>query len=115
MIKFKVKVRGIAPLLFNRFPEEDNEDNKSKAKSARLSKVEQVEKSIYKLDNGKLYQPSEHFVGAMVKAGTVFKLEGRKTYKDVVRSGVFVEPMKIPHLKDGLQADWRSVVNPSTR
>ena len=115
MIKYKVKVRGIAPLLFNRFPDEDNLDGKSKAKSAQPTKAEQVEKSVYRLDNGDLYQPSEHFVGAMVKAGTVFKLEGKKTYKDVVKGGVFVDPMKIPHLKQDLKEDWRPVVNPSTR
>ena len=84
MIKYKVKVRGIAPLLFNRFPSEDNEDRKSRAKAAQPTKAEQVEKSVYRLENGHLYQPSEHFVGAMVKAGTVFKLEGKKTYKELL-------------------------------
>jgi len=115
MIKFNAHIKGIAPLLFNRYPEEDNPEGKSKGKVAQLSKAEQVDKSVYKLENGHLYQPAEHIVGAMVKAATTFNLAGRKSYKDVVKGGVFVDPMKIPHLKDGLQEDWRSVVIPSTR
>jgi hypothetical protein len=114
-MKFKVKVKGMAPLLFNRYPDEDNPDGKSKAKRVQPTKDEQVEKSLYRNEKGKIYQPSEHFVGSMVKAGTNFKLEGKKTYKDVVKGGVFIEPLKIEHLKQAYVADWRGVVIPSTR
>lgn len=115
MLKFKVEVKGVAPLLFNRFPDEENKEGKSKAKKSIATKEEQVEKSLYREEKGKVYQPSEHFVGAMVKAGANFKLEGKKTYKDVVKGGVFIEPLKIVHLKQGYVADWRGVVIPSTR
>ena len=110
MLKFKVQIKGIAPLLFNRFPEEDNPADKSKAKKAVLYRKAQVDRSLYKTEDGKIYQPSEHLVGAMVKAATSFKLEGKKTYKDLVRGGVFVEPMKIVHSSQKYVEDWRPVV-----
>jgi len=110
MLKFECKIRGIAPLLFNRFPDEDNPAGKSKKKRAILSKDEQVEKSLYRLDNKKVYTPSEHLVGSMIKAAVSFKLEGKKTFKDVVKAGVFIEPLKIPHEKQAYIADWRPVV-----
>lgn len=115
MIKFNCHVRGIAPLLFNRFPDEDNPEGKSKKKKAIASKDEQVEKSLYRTKDGKVFQPAEHFVGAMIKAGVQFKLDGKKTYKDVVKGGVFVEPMQIVHENQTYEADWRSTVIPSTR
>ena len=115
MLEFDVKIKGIAPLLFNRFPEEDNSENKSKGKKAILSKDDQVEKSLYKLEDGTLYHPSEHLVGAMIKAATSFKMEGKKSFKDVVKAGIFIEPLKIPYLLQKYVADWRSVVIPSTR
>ncbi len=135
MIKYSCHIRGMAPLLFNRFPDEDNPEGKSGAKKAKLVADEQVHKSLYwvkeipfktflkthdgnghyKIPVGSIYQPAEHILGAMVKAGAVFKLEGKKTYKDVVKGGFFVEPMKVPHIKNGLQKDWRPVVIPSTR
>src|SRR3990172_2260379 len=135
MIKYSVHIRGIAPILFNRFPEEDNREDKSKAKKAAQGADGQVYQSLYwlkpmtqdafvksvtksghyKIPAGSIYQTSEHILGAMVKAGGVFKLEGKKTYKDVVKGGFFVEPMKIPHLKIDLQKDWRPVLIPATR
>lgn len=115
MLKFKVRIKGAAPLLFNRFPEEDNPENKSKVKKAPETKDEQVEKSLYRDSDGKVFQPAEHIVGTMIKAATGFSLEGKKTYKDLVKGGVFVDPLKITHQNQKYVADWRSVVIKATR
>lgn len=115
MIRFHCHVKGMAPLLFNRFPDEDNPEGKSKKKKAVESKDVQVEKSLYRTKDGKIYQPAEHFVGAMIKAGVQFKLDGKKTYKDVVKGGVFVEPLQIIHESQEYDKDWRVTVIPSTR
>src|SRR3990167_19734 len=111
---FKVSIEGMAPILFNRFPDEENPDEKSKTPSGRLNQDEQVKQSLY-FDGDKIYQPAEHIVGAMVKAGAQFKLKGKQTYKDVVKGGVFVEPMKIIHENQKYINDWRSVVIKATR
>lgn len=115
MIKFNCHVRGIAPLLFNRYPDEENAEGKSKQKKSVMSKDDQVERSLYRTAKGEIYQPAEHLVGAMIKAGANFKLEGKKTYKDVVKGGVFVEPMQIVHESQLYVTDWRSTVIPSTK
>ena len=110
MLKFNVMIKGVAPLLFNRFPEEDNPGDKSKGKSAVLSKDEQVKKSIYRDEKGQVYSPADHLIGAMTKAATSFKLEGKKTFKDVAKAGVFINPLKVAHLNQQYIADWRPVV-----
>lgn len=115
MLKYRVVIRGIAPLLFNRFPDEDNPEGKSRQKTAHSTRDEQVEKSLYRDEKGKVYQPAEHIIGAMIKAASAFKLEGKKTYRDVVSAGVFIEPMKIVHVKQKYITDWRSVVIKATR
>ena len=135
MIKYSVHIKGIAPLLFNRFPEEDNPEDKSKAKKAILHADSQVYQSLYwlkpmahdafvktvskeghyKVPVGAIFQKADHILGAMIKAGSNFKLEGKKTYKDLVKGGFFVEPMQIPHIKTDLQKDWRPVLIPATR
>jgi len=115
MLKFNVHIKGTAPLLFNRFPEEENPEGKSKGKKAVLSKEEQVELSLYRDENDKVYQPADHILGSMIKASVNFKLEGKKTFKDVVKAGVFVEPLKIEHLEQDYTDDWRAVVIPSSR
>lgn len=115
MTKFEVHIKGIAPLLFNRFPDEENLDGKSKRSSGNPSKDEQVKKSLYFTEKGKIYQPAAHIVGSMVKAAVNFKLTGRKTYKEVVQGGVFVEPEEIVHENQNYVTDWRSVVIKATR
>ena len=115
MLKFDAHIRGVAPILFNRFPDEDNLDDKSKRNVGILNKDEQVEKSLYKTEDGKVYQPAEHLIGAMIKAGTNFKLTGKKSFNEVMKAGIFVEPLKIVHLKQRYVADWRPVVIKATR
>lgn len=110
MLKFNVTIKGVAPLLFNRYPEEENPDGVSKGKKAVLSKDAQVERSLYKDDKGQIVSPSDHIVGAMTKAAVNFKLEGKKTFKDVAKAGVFISPLQIPHLNQQYVADWRPVI-----
>lgn len=134
MLKFNCHIKGMAPLIFNRYPEEENPEGKSKQKVAVKSADEQVYQSLYwlkptsfedflkfKKDNsykmpiGLIYQPAEHIIGSMIKAAVNFKLEGKKTFKDVIKAGLFVEPLKIPHLVGTLEKDWRPVVIPKQR
>lgn len=48
-----------------------------------------------------IYQPANHIEGAMIKAAVNFQItgKGKKTYKDLFRSAVFVSPDYIPHNK----------------
>ena len=39
--------------------------------------------------------PNTHFKAAMIKAGTDFKMVGKKTYKEYIKAAVFIEPEQI--------------------
>jgi len=89
MKKIKVKIEGVSPLLMNKF-------SVSEVKSTRAKKVydpkEEAERKTYRDSKGNLCLPSIHFKSAMVKAGTDFKMVGKKSYKEYCKSGIFIEP-----------------------
>lgn len=91
-MKIKVKVRGKAPLLMNKFVVE--EKTTSRAKKVYVPEKEAKRKE-YRNEKGKLYLPNTHFKAAMIKSGTDFKMTGRKTYKEYIKAGIFIEPEEI--------------------
>ncbi len=101
-----VSIVGIAALLQNKFVEglgkpDPNDSDKKIA-----------EKVLYLDVKGIVVQPAEHIEAAMAKAGVQFKMkgQGKKTYKDFVKSGVFITPELIPHDKQKWVVDKRRVV-----
>jgi len=114
--KFRVKIRGIAPLLQHRFPEPEKE----KAERKKVGVVDwskEVEEALYRKPDGTIYEPSTHIEGAMIKAASSFQIPGRgkKTYKDLFKSAVIVEPMEIPLEPQKYTVDRRPVVMPGGR
>lgn len=114
ILKFNVKIKGLVPLLMARFPEEDWDQGQPVKPPKPPTKEEMYEKSLYKLDDGHLYQPAAHIIGAMEKAGKRVILKNRLSYNEVVKGGVFISPEKIPHLIQRPIIDWRPVVNKNT-
>lgn len=104
----KVRVVGLAALLQNRFAEE--EDGLTRKKKKVYDDKEEAEKRLYKTDSGKLYQPARHFEAAMIKAAGAFTLEGRKSYKDAFKGGIFVGPSEIIHKNQKYSIDKQPVV-----
>lgn len=92
-MRVKVKINGKAPLLLNRFSPNSTTDSKRGKKI--YNQEEEAEKKTYRTEDGKLYIPSTHFKASMVKASADFKMSGKKSYKDYIKSGVFVEPEQI--------------------
>lgn len=92
MVKIKVRVEGTVPLLMHKFTQAD-------PTSARGKKVyvaeDEAEKAAYRNSDGKLFAPAAWFKAAMVKSGTDYKMEGRKTYKEYVKSGVLINENEI--------------------
>lgn len=100
-----VAIEGIAPLLQHRFFESIGgkpDPNKTD--------IELAEPYLYKDEDGKIYQPCEHIEGAMQKAAVNFKFKGKKTYKDFIKSGLFVKPYTIVHKLQKWVVDKRPVV-----
>lgn len=59
--------------------------------------------TMYTDQDGMLVQPASHLEGALIRAGTSFKIKGQKqkTYKDIIRAFVYVCPDNIVHLRNG--------------
>ena len=109
----EVTIEGIAPLLQHRFPDDNPETTaKSKRKTGIKDYRAESEQSAYRTPDGKLYQPAAHIEAALVKGATSFQIpgKGKKTYKDLFRSSVFVMPDAIPHEIQTYEIDARPVV-----
>ena len=110
MEKYAVKTEGTVSLLQHRF-EEPATDDPGKRKPGVPDYSHEWEKALYKMEDGTIYQPSEHIEGAMVRAAANFQItgKGKKTYKDLVKSAVMIEPNFIPHKFQEFVIDRRMV------
>lgn len=118
MKKFKVTIEGIAPLLQARHPSPIEEEKilkraKSAKKTKDLTNIEQFEMHAYKIKS-KFYQPSEMIEAAMTKAAVNFKMEGKKTYKDTIKSGIIITPAELIHKNQKTVSDEKWGRNKTT-
>jgi len=82
MKKIQVEITGIAPLLQNRFPVEEQGQNKSKATKKIYIPEDEAKKCLY-IRDGIIFQPAEHIYQSMIRASVDFKFSGKKTFKDI--------------------------------
>lgn len=115
MYEVQVSIEGISPLLMNRFAEDTAEDVIKRVTGKPVQP--EIAVSLYVLPDGTIYQPATHIEGAFIKAAANFKItgKGKKTYKDLAKSSIFVEPDAIAHEIQEYGIDKRPVVNPTTR
>jgi hypothetical protein len=111
MIKANVKIRGTAPLLQHRYPDEA-EDKKSIKKTGRADYSLEAEDNLFRGKDGVIYEPSDHIEGCMRKSAVNFQITGRgkKTYKDLVLSSIVVTPEQIPLTPQEYTIDKRNVI-----
>jgi len=107
---YEIEVTGVAPLLMNRFIIEQHSEGVSKKKKKVYDAKEDAEKACYRTKEGKIYMPSEWFYAGLVKAGTKQQYEGKKTYKDIFKSGCIVNPDEIILSPQMYEIDSRAVV-----
>ncbi len=110
MEKVSVRVEGIKPLLQHRFPMEEHGTEKSKKKNKDYEPTKECEKSLYKDDKGVIYQPAMHILMSLVNAGLNFKYEGKKSFKNVLKSSVFITPDAILHKFPKWEINLQSVI-----
>lgn len=110
MKMYEIEVTGVAPLLQNRFIIEDHSEGKSKRKVKVHDMKDDAEKATYRNKEGKIYLPSEWFYAGLVKAATKQIYEGKKTYKDLFKAGIVVEPDEIILDQQKYEIDLRPVV-----
>lgn len=104
-IKIQVKITGIRPLLQNAFLDEVAEK-----KGKIYNDHDEAEKRLIKDSEGNIVQPALHIESCMIRSAADFKFKGRKTYKDLFKSGVFVDPLFIPHENAAWVIDKQRVV-----
>jgi len=116
-MKIHCEIQGIRPLLQNRFPDETFEAESKVKTRVGSHKADDPQERLYKLPDGRIYQPAEHILRSMVKAATNFTIggKGKKTYKDIIQSSVVITPEAIIHKHQTWIPDKRSVVIPATR
>lgn len=108
-IRIGVTITGIRPLLHNAFIQDNSDTAK---KGAVYDDLQEAKKRLIKGHDGSVCQPAVHLEGCLVKAGAEFKFQGKKTYKDILKAGIFVEPAYIPHkIPDWTIDKQRVVVN----
>ena len=104
--KINVKIAGIKPLLQN-----DSFEVEAGIKTIKghvYDPKEEAEKRLIKKGDV-LCQKASHVEGSMIKSAAEFKVSGRKTYKELFKASIDVEPELIPHLKTDWTIDSKSV------
>lgn len=107
-IRINCHIRGTRPLLQNAF---SGEAESGPSKKGRVyDDHDEATKRLYLNSAGQICQPATHIEACLVKSAADFKFTGRKTFKDAIKSGVFVDPLLIPHAKTDWAVDKQSVV-----
>ena len=109
--RFNVTIRGTAPLLMHRF--DDGQDTQTVKKSGKqYDKKVDAENALYKDEKGNIVHPSIHIESALIKSAVNYRIpgQGKKTFKDAFRGGIFCEPQLIPHKNTKWEIDLQSVV-----
>ena len=96
MEKARVKIKGIAPLLMNRFAMEKKDDTSAKRRDEQFDPKEDAEKSLYKDDKIGCYAPSSWIEACLRDTAKEFKGKGRGSLKATILASVFIDPEKIP-------------------
>ncbi len=95
MQSVEVKIHGVAPLLHNRFPMEQEDEEKAKRRDQKFDSKEDAEKAVYRNDQG-CFVPSSWIEATLRETAKEFKGKGKASLKATILSSVFVEPEEIP-------------------
>jgi len=91
---YNVVVEGTRPLLHHKYTHVTGSK-----RSTTYVPAEEAKKAAYLLEDGTAYQPAVHIEGALISASKMFKWRGRKTFMDVFKSSVFVNPIEIEFIR----------------
>jgi hypothetical protein len=114
-IKYSVEVKGVSPLLMNRFiPEQIVETRVRRGNAKEVS----VEDKLYMTEDGKPYVPSAYIRNALIEAGKAIKIKGKgkSTYSKLLGSSLLISPDAIAIVSStGWNPFTTTAVNPATR
>lgn len=117
--EISVEIKALRPYMQHRRPESQAENEKmheivkilQKNQFDPQAQKDEADMGIYKLKDGKTYIPFSQIQESMVQASKTFKVagQGKKTYKDIVKSTVFSKEDKIPMVGGDYEVDSRYV------
>jgi len=114
-IRYGVEIKGMSPLLMNRFlPAELLE---TKVKRGNTKDVN-VEDKLYVTEDGKPYVPSTYIRNSLIEAGKSIRIKGRgkSTYSKLLGSSLIVQPDNIIiNSSTGWESFTVTAVNPTTK
>lgn len=118
MYHIDVTIEGVPPgLLMHRFPEVTQAGLVNPVKLSGKKKEtpeDEAEYAAYRLESndgeiGGLCQPAEHIYAGLVKASSDFQIQGKgkKTYRDIIKGLILIDPELIPHNQTEYRIDAR--------
>jgi len=114
-IKYSVSIKGVSPLLMNRFlPAELLETNVKRGNTKDVN----VEDKLYLTEDGKPYVPSTYIRNSLIEAGKSIRIKGRgkSTYSKLLGSSLIVQPDTIViNSSTGWESFTVTAVNPTTK
>jgi len=114
-IKYSVEVKGVSPLLMNRFiPEQIVETRVRRGNAKDVS----VEDKLYVTEDGKPYIPSAYIRNSLIEAGKAVQIKGKRkaTYSKLLGSTLIVQPDAILiNSTSGWEPFTTTAVNPATK
>ena len=115
MYSINVEIKGITPLLQNRFMQSDLEGKSKKKSGAEMDKETSIK--LYLTPDQKIYQPATHLVGCLINAAKSFQIRGKKraTYSKLFGSSINIVPDAIVHKIQDWDEFVTTAVNPNTR
>jgi len=114
-IRYNVEIKGISPLLMNRFlPAELVETKVRRGNTKDIS----VEDKLYMTEDGKCYVPNTYIRNSLIEAGKTIRIKGRgkSTYSKLLGSSLIVQPDNIIiNSSTGWESFTVTAVNPTTK
>jgi len=114
-IKYSVEIKGVSPLLMNRFiPEQIVETRVRRGNVKDVS----VEDKLYMTQDGKPYVPSAYIRNSLIEGGKAVQIKGKRkaTYSKLLGSTLIVSPDAIViNSTTGWEPFTTTAVNPATR
>ncbi|MCK5176114.1 MAG: hypothetical protein KAQ92_00170 [Candidatus Aenigmarchaeota archaeon] len=116
MKKYKVRIKGVTPLLMNK-PEAYGFDEQWVEKKATTDYEKDALKKLYMNSKQEIYQPSNHIEMCLIEAGKKVKVkgQGKATYSKLFGSMVSIEEFELIHLNPKYEIHKMLVVIPSTK
>ena len=114
-IRYSVAIKGMSPLLMNRFLPAELLETKVKRGNA---KDVNVEDKLYLTEDGRPYVPSTYIRNSLIEAGKSIRIKGKgkSTYSKLLGSSLIVQPDNIIiNSSTGWESFTTTAVNPTTK